>query len=113
MGAILKEVILHNIIDRMFHAWIVLTTIEKEEKKIDCRASDAISLAVRFECPIYIYDFVLTDAVLLESTKRPSLLKGLLAEYSLEELELLLKDVFAKEDYESATRIRDMIERRK
>jgi uncharacterized protein len=112
LGANLKEVILHNIIDGMFHAWLVLHTKEKEAIKIDVRASDALALAIRFDCPVYVYDFVLAEAQLTDAPKAPSLLKGSLAEYSLEELQTLLNDVLQKEDYESASRIRDMIKKR-
>ncbi len=38
--------------------------------------------------------------------------RGSLSEYSLEELEQLLKQVLAKEDYESASNIRDAIDRK-
>lgn len=112
LGATLKEVMLHNIINGMFHAWLVLDTKEKEEIKIDTRASDALALAIRFDCPVYVYDFVLEEALLNDAPKAPSLLKGSLAEYSLEELQALLNDVLQKEDYESASRIRDMIKKR-
>jgi uncharacterized protein len=112
LGATLTEVILHNIIDGMFHAWLVLQTKEKEAIKIDARASDALALAIRFDCPVYVYDFVLDEALITETPKATSLLKGSLAEYSLEELQALLNDVLKKEDYESATRIRDMIKKR-
>jgi protein-arginine kinase activator protein McsA len=41
------------------------------------------------------------------------LIKGSLAAYSISKLEELLLDILAKEDYESAARVRDMIERRR
>ncbi|GHT27535.1 MAG: bifunctional nuclease family protein [Hydrotalea flava] len=113
LGATLKEVIIHNIIDGMFQAWLVLITVDKHEKKIDCRASDALALAVRFNCPVYVYDFVLDEAAIQEVETKLSTFRGSLAEYSIEQLQSLLKDVLAKEDYESATRIRDIIKKRK
>jgi uncharacterized protein len=113
LNATLKEVIIHNIIDEMFHAWMVLNTADKTEIKIDTRASDALAQAVRFDCPIFVYDFVLAEAEIKETTERKSLLRGSLAEYSLEELESLLNDLLKKEDYESASRVRDMLEKRK
>lgn len=112
LGAILKEVVIHTIVDGMFHAWMVLETADKTEKKIDARTSDAIALAVRFGCPIYVHDFVLVEAMIKEDTLRKSLLKGSVAEYSLAELQSLLADLLAKEDYESASRVRDMIRKR-
>ena len=39
LGARLKEVIIHNIIDGMFHAWLVLQTGSGEERKIDFLSS--------------------------------------------------------------------------
>ena len=35
---------------------------EGKEVEIDSRTSDAIALAVRFECPIYTFEFVLSSA---------------------------------------------------
>lgn len=109
LGATLKEVIINNIINSMFHACLVIITKEKEEIKVDVRASDAMALAVRFDCPIYIYQPVLAETEIKDEMSKVSLLKGSIAEYSIEELEMLLKDLLAKEDYESAARVRDMI----
>lgn len=112
LEATLQEIIIHHIVDGMFHAWLVLQNKEKKEVKIDVRTSDALALAVRFDCPVYTYDYILDEAAVQEEGERKSLIKGSLAEYSLEELYALLEDVLAKEDYESAGRIRDMIRRR-
>jgi bifunctional DNase/RNase len=112
LGGNLREVIIHTIQDGVFHAWLVLTDHTGQEKKLDVRSSDALSLAVRFDCPISIYDYLLAETAIQEPTDRKSLIKGSLAEFSLEELQSLLEDVLAKEDYESAGRIRDMIRRR-
>jgi hypothetical protein len=113
LDASVSEVIIHNIIEGIFHAWMVIKNKEGNEIKIDARPSDAIALGIRYDCPIYVYDFVLDEAGIAESEKKLNLIKGSLAEYSLPELEELLKDILAKEDYESAARIRDLIERRK
>lgn len=113
LGATLKEVIIHNIIDGAFQALLVLLNKEGKEIKVDTRASDALALAVRFDSPVYTYDFVLEEAVFADLKAKPSLLKGSLSEYSLEELHSLLNDLLQKEDYESATRVRDIINRRK
>ncbi len=112
LGGTLKEIFIHSIHEGIFHASLVLTGSNKEETKVDARASDAIALSIRFDCPIYVSEALLAEAGLVPETNKTSLLKGSLAEYSIEELESLLKDVLAKEDYESATRIRDMIRKR-
>ncbi|HEY0297616.1 MAG TPA: bifunctional nuclease domain-containing protein [Arachidicoccus sp.] len=112
LHATVKEIIIHNLIDNVFHAWLILGNGKNDEIKIDARASDAIAIGIRFDCPIFMYDFVLDEASVAESEKRLSLLKGSLAHYSDEALKDLLEDLLRKEDYESAARIRDMIEKR-
>ena len=62
---------------------------------------------------IYVYDFILNEAGIAESESKLNLMRGSLVAYSISELEELLSDVLDKEDYESAARIRDIIDRRK
>ena len=113
LDAVVVEVLIHNIIEGVFHAWMTLKDRDGREVKIDARPSDAIALAIRYDCPIYVYDFVLEEAGIAESERKLNLIKGSLVSYTLVELEELLVDILAKEDYESAARIRDLIERRK
>lgn len=113
LGASLTEVLIHNIIDGIFYACIIIQTEHKVEIKIDARPSDAIALAVRYNCPVYVYDFILKEAGIAESEKKLNLIKGTLEAYSIAELEKLLTAALAKEDYESAAHIRDIIDRRK
>ena len=56
-----KEVIVYNLVEGIFFAKILCSngTIEEE---IDARTSDAIALAVRFNCPVYTYEFILGTA---------------------------------------------------
>lgn len=113
MGGRLKEVVIYMIENNMFHAWLVIETAQKEEKKIDARASDALAMSIRFACPLYVAATVMEEAVITDTLKKLNLIKGSLADYSISELESLLQNVLAKEDYESAGRIRDMINRQK
>ncbi|MBY0534994.1 MAG: bifunctional nuclease family protein [Chitinophagaceae bacterium] len=113
LGATLKEVVIHNIVDEIFQAWLVLTDFENKEKKVDARASDALALAIRFDCPVFIYEPLLHKAAISEEFEKFSFLRGSVSEYTLEELQSLLNDLLAKEDYESASKIRDLIQRRK
>jgi uncharacterized protein len=113
LKAEIVEVLIHDIVDGVFHAWMILKDNVGNELKIDARPSDAIAMAIRNDCPIYVYDFVLDEAGIAESERKLNLIKGSLAAYSITELEELLVDILAKEDYESAARIRDMIERRR
>ena len=56
-----KEVIVYNLVEGIFFAKVICDNGTKEVE-IDARTSDAIALAVRFECPIYTYEFILSTA---------------------------------------------------
>lgn len=116
----LREVIITNLVEGVFYARLVCDRAG-EIVEIDSRTSDALALAVRFGCPIYVYEFVLDEAgVVLESEApehppsqreedRP---KGL-SSYSVESLSKMLDQVLGEENYERAAEIRDEINRRK
>jgi len=90
---------------------------------IDARTSDAVALALRFDCPIYTNESILDNAgiVLDEDTKKSEPYsqktenkeKRNLSTYTTEELENILQDAIEKEDYEIASKIRDEINKRK
>ncbi len=123
----LKEVVINNLLDGIFYARLIC---EKNGDifEIDSRTSDALAMAVRFNCPIYTYEFILDAAgVVLEEPEekaatakagvRPRRKKGpakgaSLTTYSVDELNRLLEEVLTKEDYEQAAKIRDEINRR-
>ena len=68
-GIQLKEVVINNLLDGIFYARLVCMK-NGELFEIDSRTSDAIAMAVRFECPIFTYDFILEAAgVVLEDTE--------------------------------------------
>jgi len=97
-----------------------------EEVEIDSRPSDAIAIAVRFDCPIFCSEKVMSEAAVepsddetqkeqkaksdevKASPKRDSGLK----DYSLDRLNQMLDKAIADEDYEKAARIRDEINKR-
>ena len=118
----LSEVIIHKFVEGVFYAKIFATdgTITKE---IDSRTSDAVALAIRFNCPINTYETVLKDAGILVddeeedevlSTKKP-VHEAELSEYedyTIEELEDILKIAIENEEYEKASKIRDEVNKR-
>lgn len=122
----LKEVIINNLLDGIFYARLI---VEKngEMIEIDSRTSDALAMAVRFNCPIFTYEFILDAAgVILEDSdeqqgaaapkKKPGRKKKkekALSAYSVDELNNLLTEVLNQENYEKAAEIRDEITRRK
>ena len=120
----ITEVIIYNLVEGIFFAKLICNN-GGEEEEIDARTSDAIALAVRFNCPIYTYEFILSSAGIILEEKEGQ--EGEEAEIdleeltgaandpsgdSMEELQEKLDDAINREDYEAASRIRDEIKRR-
>ena len=118
------EVIIYNLVEGIFFAKLICNN-GGEEEEIDARTSDAIALAVRFNCPIYTYEFILSSAGIILEEKEGE--EGEEAEIdleeltgassdpttdTLEELKEKLEDAISREDYEAASRLRDEIKRR-
>ena len=124
----IKEIIINNLLDGIFYARLICER-EGEIIELDTRTSDAIALAVRFQCPIFTYEFILDTAgvELDESTQteieeesddemdqKPGNDKqSSLSTYSLESLQNMLLQVLEEENYEKAATIRDEIDKRK
>ncbi len=120
-----KEVIIYNLVEGIFFAKLITHNGEKEVE-IDARTSDAIALAVRFNCPINTYEFILSQAgILLDDDaisgaeavlEKEDLIEVEESDYlkkSTEELKQLLETALSDEDYEKASRIRDELNNRK
>lgn len=123
----LKEVIINNLLEGIFYARLICLK-DGEIIEIDSRTSDALALAVRFGCPIHTYEFILDAAgvELQESDDEEEEMveanlddleerseNANLADMSVDELRSALDEVLAAEDYESAAKIRDEINKRK
>jgi len=122
----IQEVIIYNLVDGIFFAKLICSD-GKKTTEIDARTSDAIALAVRFDCPIYTYEFILATAgiviegnefVFLENIEAPAEEKTVSSTINLsslteDELKAKLKDSLAEEAYEKAAKIRDELSRRK
>ncbi|WP_236976217.1 bifunctional nuclease family protein [Membranihabitans maritimus] len=116
----LKEIIINDLLDGVFYAKLICEQ-NGEVIEIDSRTSDALALAVRFNCPVFTYEFILENAgVILEgdeakkekvSHSQQSRKKGL-ESYSMDTLNKMLDEAIEKEDYEKAAKIRDEISRR-
>lgn len=121
-----QEVIIYNLVDGIFYAKLICND-GKKATEIDARTSDAIALAVRFECPIYTYEFILATAGIVIEGKDFVFLENIepqteekvasttlkYSSLSEEELKTKLKDALADEAYERAAKIRDELSRRK
>lgn len=120
------EILIYNLVEGIFYAKLICTDGSREVE-IDARTSDAIALAVRFNCPIYTYEFILKSAgiVLDDDAAAPSTESPMTtvedmttpeSEYkskSSEELKNLLQNALDEEQYELASKIRDELNTRK
>ena len=130
---VVKQVIIHKLVDGVFYSSLICER-DKIEEIIDARTSDAIALALRFEAPIFTYKNILDKAGIYlkvnpdddENNEDNILLEELVTEEletfteeesnysdkSLEELNTMLDQAVANEDYETAAKIRDEISKR-
>lgn len=60
-GIRVTEVIIYDFRESTFHAKMVCDDGLKVVE-LECRTSDAVAMALRFECPIYTYEFILSSA---------------------------------------------------
>jgi bifunctional DNase/RNase len=122
LGFNLKEVIINDLVEGIFHAKLVVEQ-DAREVTIDARSSDAIALALRFDCPIYTYEPILGAAGLKveegeeeqaegEKTERKGREKKTVTSATLDELQGMLAEALENEDYERASKLRDEIKRR-
>lgn len=119
---IIKEVIIYKFAEGIFYSKLICFDGIREVE-IDSRTSDAVALAVRFKCPIYTYETILSAAgiVLQDDEKSPEeeiissdpITPSDYESYTVKELEELLMAAIDEEAYEKASKIRDEINRRK
>jgi uncharacterized protein len=120
---IIKEVIIYKFAEGIFYSKLICFDGIKEVE-IDSRTSDAVALAVRFKCPIYTYETILSAAgiVLQDDEKSPEEesftpeSEAPISDYgslSVKELEDQLMAAIDEEAYEKASKIRDEINKRK
>ena len=117
----LKDILIYNLVDGIFYAKLIVTD-GITEHEIDSRSSDAIALALRYKAPIYVYNFILDKASmpiepieddLVEETIQEISGSSDLSILSLDDLNSKLKQAIETEDYESASKYRDELSRRK
>ena len=124
----IAEVFIHKLEEGIFYAEIVCVQ-NTNRIRVDSRTSDAIALALRFECPIYTTEEIIEKAGIImefdesgegnddsddsELIKKTSASHIDYSECSSEELNELLDSAITDEDYEKASEIRDEINKRK
>jgi hypothetical protein len=128
---VVKQVIIHKLVDGVFYSSLICER-DTIEEIIDARTSDAIALALRFQAPIFTYknildkagihlkvnpkkeeqESILLDDFILKEIKTSAFGDDSYKEKSLEELDILLDEAVANEDYEKAAKVRDEISKR-
>lgn len=124
LGTSMLRVLIYKAKDGIFYSYIYLKK-EEEIIRIDARTSDAIALAIRAECPIFIYESILEQERLRLSDEDNSRPKESNDEDDEEEeerkmprnpspmsLEEALEQAIKDENYELAAKIRDRINSR-
>jgi bifunctional DNase/RNase len=129
----LKEVVIHKLKEGIFYSYLVFE-LNGDIKQLDSRTSDAVALALRFNCPIYTYESILDKAGIIldeDKTKSPALLETSITKTDDSKLDKVekakpsnlsrlseialnkrLNQALEKEDYENPALIRDELNRR-
>lgn len=118
-----SEVMIYKLEEGVFFSKLVCSNGEKEYS-IDSRTSDAVAIALRFGCPIFISEDIMEKAGININPDDSSSATGDVDDllepektrfdsYSDEELYTMIDEAVKTEDYERAAAIRDEIEKRK
>lgn len=118
------EVMIYKLEEGVFYSRLLCNNGEKEIS-IDSRTSDAVALALRFACPIYITEEILEKAGITVTPTEPDSSteadtdnlfetgNSRFEHYSDEELYKMIDEAVKTEDYERAASIRDELDKRK
>ncbi len=123
----LLEVLIYSMVEGVFYARLICTNGESDIE-IDARTSDAVALAVRYECPIYANESILEEAGVNVEDEGLAFLQdkeedptddeedGLpdddIGILSVRELKERLTQAIENEEYEKAARLRDELSNR-
>jgi bifunctional DNase/RNase len=123
----LKQIYISKLQDGVFYSNLICEQ-NGEEYDIDSRTSDALAMAVRFHCPIFVEESILLEAGVEADPNEAESLEQEIAELTNpqpvpsgssnysgmtdEELHKQLMAAIDGEDYEKAARIRDELNKR-
>ncbi len=121
----LRETFIYKLEEGVFYSKLYFEK-NGQTTALDSRTSDAVALAIRFNCPIYTTEEIVEKAGIVLNVTEDALeqetetsikeskqkLKSFLS-YSVKELEKLMEEAIQNEDYEKASLIRDEINKRK
>lgn len=124
----LEYIFISKLLDGVFYSNLVCKRGE-DIFEVDSRTSDALALAVRFDCPIYVEESILNEAGVEADPNEETLATSETgkevaeltnpdvpvnySDMNISELQVQLKSALDNEDYELAARIRDVINKKK
>lgn len=123
LGTQIEKVLIHRLVNGVFYASIYARNEHGAQLIFDSRPSDAVALAVRVDCPIYVLASILEQAGITEKEERVA--DGVEEDVAEERtpseteadsialLEKQLEEAVENEDYELAARLRDRIDKLK
>ena len=118
----ISRVVIHTLLEGVFHASFFCFLDGDEEIEIDARTSDAIAIAIRMGCPIFTYNDILQEAGMIlkdeylnktKSSDEEVSKKDEISTLSIGELKKRMSQAIIDEDYELASKLRDEINKRK
>ena len=119
----IKEVVIDKFMEGVFYAKLICIHGE-DESEIDARTSDAVALAIRFRCPIYTLENIMSEAGIVMDDKAEEMQNeeeettdtesgtDEFTTNTMEELKEMLQKSISNEEYEKASKIRDEITKR-
>lgn len=123
LGTQIEKVLIHRLVNGVFYASIYARNEHGAQLIFDSRPSDAVALAVRVDCPIYVLASILEQAGITEKEERVAdgveedvAEEGIPSETEADSITLLekqLEEAVENEDYELAARLRDRIDKLK
>lgn len=123
LGTQIEKVLIHRLVNGVFYASIYARNEHGAQLIFDSRPSDAVALAVRVDCPIYVLASILEQAGITEKEERAAdgVEEDIAEESTPSEteadsitlLEKQLEEAVENEDYELAARLRDRIDKLK
>ncbi len=123
LGTQIEKVLIHRLVNGVFYASIYARNEHGAQLIFDSRPSDAVALAVRVDCPIYVLASILEQAGITEKEERVAdgveedvAEEGTPSETQADSITLLekqLEEAVENEDYELAARLRDRIDKLK
>lgn len=111
----INEFLIADVEEGIFQNYFFGLNANGTDFKLKVRTGEGIAIAIRLNCPIYISAKVMEEVgVLVEESGNVLPLKNrTLEEHTLQELQDLLESLVAKEDYREASRVRDLIQKKK